>query len=58
MQEIKYKAVKYIRLSSADDSAAIKKGGESNSISNQRRLIDEWLKSYPEIEVVGERVDD
>ena len=58
MQEIKYRAVKYIRLSSADDSATIKKGGESNSISNQRRLIDEWLKSHPEIEIVGERVDD
>jgi DNA invertase Pin-like site-specific DNA recombinase len=55
MEQIKYRAVKYIRLSSADDSA---KNGESNSVSNQRRLIDEWLKSHPEIEVVGERVDD
>jgi DNA invertase Pin-like site-specific DNA recombinase len=53
MQEIKYKAMKYIRLSDSDDKA-----GESNSVSNQRRLIDEWLKSHPEIEVVGEKVDD
>ena len=58
MEQIKYKAVKYIRLSSADDSAASKRVGESNSVSNQRRLIDEWLKSHPEIEIVGERVDD
>jgi len=53
MQEIKYRAMKYIRLSDSDDKA-----GESNSVSNQRRLIDEWLKSCPEIEVVGEKVDD
>ena len=54
MQEIKYKAVKYIRLSSADDN----KQGESDSVVNQRKLLDEWLKSHPEIEVVGEYVDD
>ena len=54
MQEIKYKAVKYIRLSSADDN----KQGESDSVANQRKLIDEWLKNHPEIECVGEFVDD
>jgi len=54
MQEIKYKAFKYIRLSSADD----KKQGESDSVANQRKLIDEWLKNHPEIEAVGEFVDD
>ena len=53
MQETKYKAIIYIRLSVADD-----KPGESDSVSNQRKLIDEWLKSHPEIEVVGEKVDD
>ena len=53
MQEIKYKAIIYIRLSVADD-----KPGESDSVGNQRKLIDEWLKSHPEIEVVGEKVDD
>ena len=53
MQEIKYKAVKYIRLSSADGNE-----GESDSVGNQRKLIDEWLKSHPEIEVVNEKVDD
>jgi len=53
MIETKYKAVKYIRLSSADD-----KPGESDSVANQRKLIDEWLKNHPEIEVVSEKIDD
>jgi len=53
MQTIKYKAIIYIRLSSADD-----KQGESDSVVNQRKLINEWLKNHPEIEVVAEKVDD
>ena len=48
-----YKAIIYIRLSVADA-----KPGESDSVANQRRLIYEWLKDHPEIEVVGEKVDD
>lgn len=43
-----------IRLSSADDN----KQGESDSVANQRKLIDEWLKNHPEIEDMGEFVDD
>jgi len=59
MSEIKYRAIKYIRLSSADDKSAAKGGtGESDSVANQRKLIDEWLKNHPEIEVVSEKVDD
>ena len=54
MQETKYKALKYIRLSSADDL----KNGESDSVANQRRLLDDYLKNHPEMEVVGEYVDD
>ncbi len=62
MSEITYRAVKYIRLSSADD-ARDKDGrkiekSESESVSNQRKLIDEWLKGHPEIEVVSEKIDD
>ena len=53
MSEIIYKAVKYIRLSDADDNP-----GESDSVVNQRKMIDEWLKNHPEIEVVSEKVDD
>ena len=48
-----YKAVIYIRLSDADD-----KPGESDSVANQRKLIYDWLKNHPEIEVVAEKVDD
>ncbi|MCL1842804.1 MAG: recombinase family protein [Defluviitaleaceae bacterium] len=53
MQEMKYKAIKYIRLSSADEA-----GHESDSVGNQRKLINEYLKAHPEIEVIGEKVDD
>lgn len=53
MQETTYRAVRYIRLSSADD-----KQGESDSIGNQRRLIDDYLKNHPEIEAISEKVDD
>lgn len=49
----KYKAIKYIRLSDADENP-----GESDSVANQRRIIDEFLKNHPEIEVVGEKIDD
>ncbi|GHV47891.1 hypothetical protein FACS189499_06210 [Clostridia bacterium] len=53
-----YRAVKYIRLSDADNKRD-KNGNhiekiESDSISNQRKFIDNWL----EIEVVGEKIDD
>ena len=53
MQEIKYKAFMYIRLSVHDDN-----DGESESVINQRRLIGEYLKKHPEIELAGEFVDD
>ncbi|MGL6200402.1 MAG: recombinase family protein [Lachnospiraceae bacterium] len=53
MSKNKYSAVKYIRLSNADD-----KKGESNSVGNQRKLIDEFIKQHPEIEEVSEKVDD
>lgn len=49
----KFKAIKYIRLSYTDDKSA-----ESNSVSNQRKLIDDFLAQHPEIEVVCEKVDD
>lgn len=49
----KFKAIKYIRLSYTDDKSV-----ESNSVSNQRKLIDDFLAQHPEIEVVCEKVDD
>jgi DNA invertase Pin-like site-specific DNA recombinase len=53
MHEIKYKAMKYLRLSIADSSQ-----GESDSVGNQRKIIDEYLKNHPEIEASGEKIDD
>lgn len=48
-----YKAIKYIRLSYTDDKAV-----ESNSVANQRKLIDDFIAQHPEIEVAAEKVDD
>ena len=48
-----YKAIKYIRLSYTDD-----KSTESDSVANQRRLIDDFVERHPEIEVVAEKIDD
>ena len=42
-----YKAIKYIRLSYTDDKTV-----ESDSVANQRRLIDDYIARHPEIEVV------
>lgn len=46
----------YFRLSAADGDKDEKK--ESNSISNQRELILNFLKSHPELHLHKERVDD
>ncbi len=48
-----FKAIKYIRLSYTDDKTV-----ESNSVSNQRKLIDDFIAQHPEIEAVAEKVDD
>lgn len=53
MSETKYRAAKYIRLSYADD-----KDGESNSVENQRKLLDSFIATQPDIEAVSEKVDD
>ncbi len=48
-----YKAIDYIRLSYTDD-----KSMESNSVANQRKLIQDFVSRHPEIELVGEKIDD
>lgn len=49
----KYKADAYLRLSySADHSV------ESDSIANQKKLIEDFVAAHPDIELVSERVDD
>ena len=58
MSEVKYRAIKYIRLSNADSGKAENGKEESDSVGNQRKLIDEFLKKHPDIEIVDEKVDD
>ena len=48
-----YNATKYLRLSYTSDRA-----NESDSIANQRKYIDEFVKRNPDIRIVNERVDD
>lgn len=48
----KYQACEYMRLSHSDDRA-----NESNSITNQKRLIEDFLMKHPDIELVSEYVD-
>ena len=49
----KYKAAAYLRLSYTDDRSA-----ESDSISTQRKLIQDFLVLHPDIELVSEQIDD
>jgi len=48
-----YQATKYLRRSYTDD-----KSTESESIANQRKLIDHYLEQHPDIEAVDEQIDD
>jgi site-specific DNA recombinase len=49
----KFKAAEYIRLSYTDD-----KSNESDSVGNQRKLIENFVAHNPDIEVVAEKIDD
>ena len=49
----KYKAAAYIRLSYTDDRLS-----ESDSVGNQRRLIEDFARRNPDIEIVMEKIDD
>lgn len=53
-----YKAAIYVRLSKEDGDVSDVSKAESNSISNQKELIKEFLKDKQDIAVVSERVDD
>lgn len=53
-----YKAAIYVRLSKEDGDVSDVSKAESNSISNQKELIKEFLKNKQDITVVSERVDD
>ena len=45
----KYKADIYLRVSYAAD-----RNEESNSIANQKKLIEDFVASHPDIEIVSE----
>ena len=49
----KFKADGYYRLSYTAD-----RSGESDSIANQKKLIEDFVAVHPDIELVSERVDD
>lgn len=53
-----YLATPYYRISNDDGDLAIQGKGESNSISNQRNLIEDYVKNKPDIILCEERVDD
>ena len=53
-----YHAAIYVRLSKEDGDVANAAKAESNSISNQKNLIKDFLKDKDDIIVVSERVDD
>ena len=53
-----YHAAIYVRLSKEDGDVAGASKAESNSISNQKELIRNFLKDKEDIVVVSERVDD
>ena len=53
-----YKAAIYVRLSKEDGDVSDASKAESNSISNQKELIKDFLKDKQDIVIVSERVDD
>ncbi|MCL2776035.1 MAG: recombinase family protein, partial [Oscillospiraceae bacterium] len=53
MSEKLYKAAKYIRLSYTDD-----KTNESDSVANQRKMLDNFIGNQSDFETVAEYVDD
>ena len=48
-----YSATAYIRLSYASDRTV-----ESDSVANQRKLIEDFISRNPDIQLVSEKVDD
>ena len=53
-----YYAAPYYRISTDDGDLAVSGKGESNSISNQRSLIEDYVKDKQDIVLCGERIDD
>ena len=49
----KFEATAYLRLSYTENHE-----NESDSIANQKKLIEDYVKGHPDIELVSEKVDD
>ncbi|MGN0704837.1 MAG: recombinase family protein [Lentihominibacter sp.] len=58
MNEYKYKTAAYLRLSKGDGDSDCSSKGESNSISNQRLIIEHFLQDNEDFELVETYVDD
>lgn len=56
--EIIYYATPYYRISNDDGDLFVSSKSESDSISNQRSLIEDYVKDKPEIILCKERIDD
>lgn len=48
-----YRATEYLRLSYSMD-----RENESDSITNQKKLVEDFVAAHPDITLVNERVDD
>ena len=53
-----YNAAIYVRLSKEDEDASDGRKNESNSITNQKQLILDYLQDKPEINIVSVRIDE
>ena len=58
MSQQKWRATKYLRISETDDKKKDGREQESNSIQNQRKLLDQYIAGQPDIEAVSEKIDD
>ena len=58
MNKYKYKTAAYLRLSKGDGDSDGTSKGESNSISNQRLIIERFLQDNEDFELVETYVDD
>ncbi len=50
---MQFLATAYLQLSYTDDHSA-----ESDSITNQKKLVEDFVSSHPDIKLVAEKVDD
>ena len=57
-EERTYRTAAYLRLSKGDSDVDGAQKAESNSISNQRLIIDHFIEEHPELMLVDTYIDD